>query len=277
MNPPARSEMPAVSLAGLIYVPGGFGGESHFERYDPATDQWQPLTEMPGGRHHLMAAVYGEQIYVFGGALAGTWTPTDTVWQYDPASDTWRELNPMPEQRLAGAAVSLGETIYVVGGAGGSEALLAFRPDTGQWHAPAGPQQPREHVSAVAYQGELWVLGGRWFGVGELATTEIYDPASGIWRTGPDLNVARAGSAAAVVNGQIVIAGGEVIINNHETLASFEMFDPGNGVWQLGPDQPVPMHGVGGAADGDRFILLGGSIEAGAIQNEGQVQIYEPF
>jgi hypothetical protein len=37
------------------------------------------------------------------------------------------------------------------------------------------------------------------------------------------------------------------------------------------------MHGVGGAADGDRFILLGGSIEAGAIQNEDQVQIYEPF
>ena len=118
---------------------------------------------------------------------------------------------------------------------------------------------------------------GRWFGVGELATTEIYDPASDTWQAGPDLNVARAGSAAAVVNDQIVIAGGEVIINSHETLASFEVFDPGNAVWQLGPDQPVPMHGVGGVAYENRFILLGGSIEAGAIQNEGQVQIYEPF
>jgi hypothetical protein len=73
-----------------------------------------------------------------------------------------------------------------------------------------------------------------------------------------------------------MVAGGEVIINGQETLASFELLAPTSDTWQLGPDLIYPMHGVGGAEFEGRFLLLGGSRRAGAIENEGQVQIYEP-
>src|SRR6185369_11754404 len=76
----ARSEMPAVELNGLIYVPGGFGplrgglanGKGPVDTldvYDPATDQWRTLAPMPDGRHHEMVTVYKDRIYVFGGFL----------------------------------------------------------------------------------------------------------------------------------------------------------------------------------------------------------------
>jgi hypothetical protein len=90
------------------------------------------------------------------------------------------------------------------------------------------------------------------------------------------MNVARAGFAAAVVQEHPMVAGGEVIMNGRETLASFEILAPDAQIWQLGPDLPVAMHGVGGAEFQGRFLLPGGSLQAGAIENEGQVQIYSP-
>jgi hypothetical protein len=128
----------------------------------------------------------------------------------------------------------------------------------------------------VAFEGEIWLFGGRWPGVGELATVEIYNPDSLTWRAGPSLNVARAGFAAAVVSGHIIVAGGEVILNGTETLDSVEFLSSGSAAWQVGPKLPMPIHGVGGAPFESRFLLLGGSLRAGAIENEGQVQIYEP-
>jgi hypothetical protein len=73
-----------------------------------------------------------------------------------------------------------------------------------------------------------------------------------------------------------MVAGGEVIINGQETLASLEIFRPDSQRWEFGPDLLIPMHGVGGTALADQFWLPGGSLKAGAIENEGQVQIYTP-
>jgi N-acetylneuraminic acid mutarotase len=275
MPSPARSEMPAITLGEWVYVPGGFGDPARLDRYGPRADQWQTLAPMPAGRHHLMASAHNGQLYIFGGADAPDWTPTDTVWRYDPATNIWTELGRMLEARSAGAAVTLGDKIYIIGGVGGSEGLLEFSPAEQAWQLLNGPSQPREHVSAVAFQGEIWVLGGRWGGLGELVTVEIYNPTNNTWREGQPLNTARAGFAAAVVAGHIMVAGGEVIINGSETLDSLEILAPGGSNWQLGPKLPIPMHGVGGAAFERSFVLPGGSRRAGAIENEGQVQIYQ--
>jgi hypothetical protein len=126
----------------------------------------------------------------------------------------------------------------------------------------------------VVYRDEIWVLGGRWAGVGEVNMVEIYNPATGSWRAGPSFQVARAGFAAAVVGDTIMAAGGEVIINGSETLGSLEILAAEGQSWQSGPPLLIPMHGVGGAAFDNQFFLLGGSIRAGAIENEGQVQVY---
>jgi N-acetylneuraminic acid mutarotase len=111
----ARSEMPAVELNGLIYVPGGFGplagglanGKgpvNTLDVYDPSLDQWHTLAPMPDHRHHQMVTVYKDRIYVFGGFL-DPWLTQSNAWVYDSKTDQWTVLKDMPAPRTAGAAL----------------------------------------------------------------------------------------------------------------------------------------------------------------------------
>ena len=221
--PTARSEMPAVELNGLIYVPGGFGpvpgglanGKgpvTTFDAYDPAVDRWRSLAPMPEPRHHLMLTTYHGKIYVFGGFIA-PWITQSNAWVYDPAANQWTVLKDMPAPRTAGAAVTLGNYIYLVGGttSHGSLVLPTWRydPEMNSWKNMAPLQEPREHNAAVVLDGRIYALGGRW--TTTLNSVEIYDPAKDLWTYGPEMLAARAGFGATVMNGRIYVAGGELI------------------------------------------------------------------
>lgn len=273
---PARSEMPAAVLNGLIYVPGGFGGETVFQAYDPGAELWIDLAPLPEGRHHLMTAAVNGKIYVFGGAAADSGDATATTFVYDPSTATWSEAASMPEPRLSGVAVTLNDKIYVVGGVGGTQDLLEYDPADDSWRALAPLGQPREHLAATTVGGLIYALGGRWSGVGELTSVEVYDPAANTWRVGPPLLRPHSGFGAAVIRNQIVVAGGEIVMNGNETLAAVAVFDPQTQTWSAAPDMPVPLHGLAVAAVDDRLYLLGGSSRAGAIENEGRVLVYAP-
>ncbi len=273
---PARSEMPGVVLNGLIYVPGGFGGETVFQAYDPGAELWIDLAPLPEGRHHLMAAAAENKIYVFGGAAADSWEPTNTTFVYDPSTATWSEAASLPEPRLSGVAVTLNNKIYVAGGVGGTQDLLEYDPVDDSWRALAPLGQPREHLAATTVGGLLYALGGRWAGVGELTSIEIYDPATNMWRAGPPLLRPHGGFGAAVIRNQIVVAGGEIVMNGNETLMAVAVFDPQTQTWSAAPNMPVPLHGLAVAAVDNRLYLLGGSSRAGAVENEGWVLVYVP-
>jgi len=273
---PARSEMPAAVLNGLIYIPGGFGGETVFQVYDPGAELWLDLAPLPAGRHHLMAAAADNKIYIFGGAAAGSQDATATTFVYDPVAAAWSEAASMPEARLSGVAIPLNGKIYIVGGAGSEQALLEYDPVADSWRSLAPLGQPREHLAAAALGGELYAIGGRWAGAGELTSVEIYDPASDAWRVGPPLLRPHSGFGAAVVRDQIVVSGGEIVMNGNETLAAVEVLDPQTQTWAFAPDMPFALHGLAVAAVDNRLYLLGGSSRAGAIENEGRVLVYSP-
>ncbi len=274
--PTARSEMRVATVDGIFYVPGGFGGLTDFEAYDPAADNWTSLAPMPEPAHHMMVTGHGGKVYVLGGARSMAWQAVATVFVYDPATSEWTAAGPMPERRMGGEAVSLGDFIYLVGGTGGTTAMLRYEPVTEAWNILPGPSQPREHVAAVAYDGEIWVVGGRWGGTGALATVEVFDPASGSWRDGPEMNEARSGFGAAVVGDRIFAAGGEILGQRPWTaLASAEMYDPETGAWRLLPDLPAGIHGMPVAGYDGTVYVLGGSDRAGGIDNRGRVLKFE--
>ena len=181
----------------------------------------------------------------------------------------------MPERRMSGEAVSLGDFIYLVGGTGGTTALLRFDPAENSWSVLPGPSQPREHVAAVAFDSELWVIGGRWGGTGALATVEIFDPASGAWRDGPEMNEARSGFGAAAVGDRIIVAGGEILGARPWTaLASAEVYDAVSGAWTMLPELPAGIHGMPVVGYEGTAFVLGGSDRAGGIDNQGRVLRY---
>ena len=275
--PTARSEMRAAVVDGIFYVPGGFGGLTSFEAYDPANDSWTQLAPLPEPAHHMMVTSYNGKVYVFGGGPDLSWRATASVLVYDPATAAWTEAELMPERRMSGEAVLLGNFIYLVGGTGGTTALLRYDPAEDAWAVLPGPSQPREHVAAVAFNDELWVIGGRWGGTGALATVEIFSPASGSWRDGPEMNEARSGFGAAAVGGRIVVAGGEILGARPWTaLAGAEVYDPDTDAWTLLPELPAGIHGMPVVGFGGTAYILGGSDRAGGIDNRGRVLIYTP-
>ena len=48
-------------------MPGGFGGLTSFEAYDPAEDSWRELAPMPEPAHHMMVTGHSGKVFVFGG------------------------------------------------------------------------------------------------------------------------------------------------------------------------------------------------------------------
>ena len=275
--PTARSEMRAAVVDGIFYVPGGFGGLTSFEAYDPANDSWTQLAPLPEPAHHMMVTGYNGKVYVFGGGPDLSWRATASVLVYDPATAAWTEAGLMPERRMSGEAVLLGNFIYLVGGTGGTTALLRYDPAEDAWAVLPGPSQPREHVAAVAFNDELWVIGGRWGGTGALATVEIFSPASGSWRDGPEMNEARSGFGAAAVGDRIVVAGGEILGARPWTaLAGAEVYDPDTDAWTLLPELPAGIHGMPIVGFEGTAFVLGGSDRAGGIDNRGRVLKYDP-
>ena len=126
--PTARSEMRVAVVDGIFYVPGGFGGLTSFEAYDPANDSWTVLAPVPEPAHHMMVTGHSGKVFVFGGGPDLSWQATASIFVYDPATDAWTTAGAMPERRMSGEAVSLGDFIYLVGGTGGTTALLRYDP-----------------------------------------------------------------------------------------------------------------------------------------------------
>src|SRR5258708_4030090 len=78
----------AVAVGGKIYVLGG-EAIAKFEEYDPATNQWKVLPQMPtSGRSFLGAAAVDDKIYAIGG-ISRKVDAYATVEAYDLGKGSW--------------------------------------------------------------------------------------------------------------------------------------------------------------------------------------------
>lgn len=256
MPAPAQSEIATAVLDGRIHVLGGFGDLRGFKRYDVAADRWQRLPDLPAGRHHAAAFAFDGAIFLSGGALTGGGDQLTGGFRFDPATGGWTPRPQLPFNFGSHAAVLHGRAW--IGNEDGSLQVYDPRSDAVATIAPAS-SRPRDHSQVLAWLGEIWMIGGR---APETTSVSIYDPVSGAWREGPSLNRARGGFAAAVVDGHLVVAGGEVFTGGVRLEPSVEVLAPGANAWRLAGTMPLALHGVGGAGVGGRFYLLGGSTVA---------------
>src|SRR5262245_58474838 len=88
------------------------GTPSQTRRWDPLTDSWEILADMPGSVGGNAAVYYGGAIYSFGNGIVSS---TD-IHRYDVAGATWSTLSTVlpVTLRYASAAV-IGTKIYVTG------------------------------------------------------------------------------------------------------------------------------------------------------------------
>jgi hypothetical protein len=262
--PLALSEFAYTSHRERAYIAGGAPGGRDFLEYDPATQAWRRLADLPQPRDHAMLAGFGDHLYLFGGYVAGQFQPTRNAWRFDLETSTWHVLPDLPMNMGASGAAALNGRIYVADASG---MLVEFDPIDESYAAVPRAPSGRDHAQMVSFRGELWLISGR-LGSFVHRSVDIFDPIERTWRAGPLLNSGRAGFAAAVVADQIMVTGGEVlgdVGNAAELVPTFEIMASEEQGWRFGPLMPTPTHGVAGAGLGGRFHVIGGSTVAGSL------------
>jgi hypothetical protein len=206
---------------GLLVVGGwtGRGATASTEMFDARSAAFVPGPSMATAR--LDAAVLALQdgrILVAGGA-SGLNQPVASAEIYDVASKRFAPAASMALPRTNHAAVRLADgRVLVTGGlrAKGTptETAEIFDPRSGKFSTVAGMASARyKHAAVTLRDGRVLVIGGS-AGDDErqqLATTEIFDPATLTFSAGPTLRAARykiASSAVVLADGAVMIAGG---------------------------------------------------------------------
>jgi N-acetylneuraminic acid mutarotase len=258
--PTPRAEVAATQFRGGVAIVGGFVGTSGskvVEVYNPATNRWRRLPDLPIAVHHPMAAAADGRLYVAGGYLGGGAGPTGAAFAYD--GTRWRRLRAMPSPRAAGAAAVAAGRLYVVGGVGPqglARSGLVLDLKTRRWSSIPGPR-PREHLAAAGAGGRVYVLAGRLGGLdSNLDTFQVYSPLSKRWRTLAPVPERRGGTGLAFAAGLLVSVGGE---EPDRTIASVYAYDLRRGSWRRLPDMRTPRHGLGVVGVGDKVYAIGGA------------------
>ncbi len=110
--------------------------------------------------------------------------------------------------------------------------LLLIQPCAGQsgtWMPTGSLATARTAFTATLLpNGKVLVAGGSNTDA-NLASAELYDPASGTWTATGSLGTARHFHTATLLpNGKVLVAGGS---NTETNLASAELYDPASGTW----------------------------------------------
>lgn len=253
-----RQEVSLVEAGGKLYLAGG--GRRH-QAYDPATDRWIDVAQLPAKLDHIQGVELDGLVYYIGGLVSWPEPEAGSVYVYDPSTDTFSEGAPMPRPRGAGGVAAHGGKLYYAGGLHAGEAVAWFDeydPKADTWRRLPDMPRPRDHFHAAVVAGRLFAIGGREKDLGETTTAnDAFDFASGVWRTGlAPLPTPRGGFGTAVVGDEILVIGGE---RPDGALGSVESYDTGTDSWRTLEPMPTARHGVQAAVlDGAVYVAAGG-------------------
>ena len=122
--PNPRNHLAAASLGGKVYAIGGQYGHdqgrdinSLVHVYDPVTDAWTRLADLPGPRSHFEPGTFtlDGQILIVGGST--NTTDYADILSYSPAANNWRQYCSLPATLVAPFAQAIGNKLVVAQGA----------------------------------------------------------------------------------------------------------------------------------------------------------------
>src|SRR5438094_213288 len=173
---------------------------------------------------HTATLLQDGRVLVAGGTGA-TGSATETAEIYDPAANTWTAAGPLMMARSGHTATLLANgKVLLAGGsanpsAGGLASLELFDPTSNSFTLAASTlSAAREsHAATVLPDGRVLIVGG-WDGTtgapvppattgtpNVLASSDIYDPATGLVSAGPALS---SGTPKSQNDGILMVAGG---------------------------------------------------------------------
>jgi N-acetylneuraminic acid mutarotase len=221
---------------------------------------------LPQPLHHINAAVVNNKIYVVGALQGISFDPYRRTWEYDPGDDSWTEKNPMPAgtERGGSAIGVIDGTIYIAGGVRGRAVaeVSSYDPVLDEWDTSLPPLSgPSDHLAGAAVDGIFYAIGGRNGSVtAVLDRVEAFDPKTGQWTPRATMLTGRGGLAAGVVDGAIIVVGGEGNPNHPDgVFPQTESYDPVADEWTTLTPMLTPRHGMGAVGYDGKLWVPGGA------------------
>jgi len=281
--PEPLQEFSAAVLDGKVYIAGGLDERSkataHAYRYDPTTDTWEAIADLPAARHHMPLVVVHDTLYAVGGLAGSPFQGQSTLWAYSRDLNRWFARAPLPMARGASAAAEVDGQIVVVGGiryvadGGLVRATAIYDPATDTWRRGAPIPTPRDHLTAQAVGGILYAIGGRPMDPDRnLSVVEAYDVKTDRWDAEASMPTRRGGIGSAVLDGKIHVLGGE---SRAGVFAEHEVYDPAANRWSAALPLPLARHGLGVSSLGGKIYVIGGGPKP-AYSRTDVVSVYTP-
>jgi N-acetylneuraminic acid mutarotase len=269
-SPIGRMEAQGTVVNGKLYVFGGFTTDwatvtTRTDAYNPSTNTWTQLADVPERLTHSAVAVDGQMIYLIGGYVGSNPGPSSSrVWKYDTVANTWSAGPALPAARGAGATARVGRFLYFFGGA----LRTAGANDTDQpfayklaldggtsWTRIADIPNPRNHLGGAVVNGMIYAIGGQHNheeGVGNQVEVDAYNPVTDVWTRVADLPNPRGHVAVVELAGQIMVIGAG------PATAEVTLYDPTTNVWLKMPSLPQARAStVAGVINGAVIVTTG--------------------
>ena len=296
------SGMGMVASGGQIYLMGGFipAGDGTTDlgrktsrwtyRYDPKSERWTRLLDLPARREYLRAIAAENAIYALGGAIQGKpYVPSDDVFRLDLSQNPlhWERFSPLTVPRTHMAVGAIGSYLIVAGGnrydfdqkgyssetiQGVTDVLDLTKPGDGWRQRASIPGEPRGWAAAAALEGKLFVFGGLTFVKQDNETSGSkairireslsYDPRRNQWTRLTDPPIAISGWQGAVFeNRYVIIVGGVSTLWNDVAF----VYDTRTDRW-LRIDGPLP---PGALFNDPGICILGNTIYVAGSEGPG--------
>ncbi len=264
-----------------LYVAGGIGarlGVTYFTNevstYDPTTDSWSEVAELPEDLHHIALVSDGNNLYGMGGFNGGythVWRMRDAVYRLE--DDRWNQVATLPTRQAEGVVTHHNNLIHVVTGqqpkgeansarSDHTEGHLHWIWDGNTWRDLAPIPTARNSATGGWIDDQLIIAGGR-TARGNLSVTEIYDAKADTWRTAAPMPLPQAGTASVVVDQSLIVFGGEIFRPEAKVFPNVWRYDLATDQWSALPNMLTPRHGLGAGLIDDRIFVVGGATEPG--------------
>ena len=193
-------------LGGHFRAGRGTRATATVEIFDPRTRRYRLGPPLPRKAGQVVALAVNGRLYAVGGA--DDEGPTAEVLSIGIGETSWRVDAPAPGPVSQASGCVLNGKIYIAAGpASQCPGLFAYDPERDRWSQIEHPSRPPSAPLCTAFDGSVWVMGGRGADSGQTAAF-AYAPDTGQWRRVPDLPLPVSWGAAAAVNGRLLIAGG---------------------------------------------------------------------
>ncbi len=169
--PQVRDHASDAVIDGKIYLLGGEIGHDTFHQqqnacyvYDPATDSWSRIADLPVPRSHAESSTFVQNgKIILAGGQVDDYLATSSILEYDPAANQWYVLPSLPKAMEGTIVQPIGNQLILTGGYDGLSGISSNATWLGALPpipAPAGPFHGTPFLVGQTIEAEDFDTGG---------------------------------------------------------------------------------------------------------------------